>query len=1513
MASDGDLWYFRFDGTAGDVIAYTSTDGGQTWSSGNTWSYGGGTFTAQAFQTISWVQDGDTAHVVWYNTSNTAIEVRYNTINLSTGSWGTEQVIENSTGGESLSKALHKLAVVVRSDGDVVVIYGTQAEKVKGSIVSRMAAAVDTGSGFGTPVVLGTGVQDDFNFIGGTLLMSDDDIGVITDYATSNRLTEFQVSGSWTGSYTSAASTIAGAAPMGVGMDGPGTYPARVGLKVGTFIPGSMEETSAPYDDDGIDTVATYSTNEFLCVAADTVDDYWYGAFLWPSNQDLYWTVDTGSGWGTPTQWKTGTYGGTWPPYCNVFTHSSGNGGARVLGIVYYESGTGMVYDEVVIAAGPIPVTQPSEADSSQPATTLKTYAVGQALETDTAQPADGVRNYAAGQALETDSAQPAQSGTFLRVSEATIAVAANGDDGYVMNDATFVSGGSGIYAGNVASNINDMWLRFPGAPGVSFLTAFLNLYSVGTGGAALLRVFGIDESDHNAPTDLSSWAADHALHTAASVDWDVDWSSSGWFASPDLSDILNEIPLAVGNALGLHVDDDGSSSPGEYAGVYSYENGSLYPTLDLTWILTEQDTAQEATPVKTYAVGQAVETDSAQAVSVAKTFGVYQAYEIDAPWWPEFPRHMPVEASLDDAVTWGTVSSRQKIATRFYMDSPLGAGESLAGIRVRLAKVGTPTDGVNVSIRASRDGAKLAEATIDAADIPTYSTFDYFYVEFDTAWSGPYSQGYLYVQFERSGSLSDSNYFVCLRTSGQKFDGASGGPNPYAQAWSYYGVWQEDTPTSPLAWRAFEAVGLSSMENATAVLVGGGTVAGQALEAESANAATASKTYTVGQATETDSAFTASSVAIVPASQSVETDTAQPAAAAKTYSVGQATETDTAFGPDLAIGVGQAVETDTAFSPDLAFGVGQALESDTAFSPDLAIQLAFSLETDSANAATSAKVYTVNQAVETDSAFAAAAAFVKDVGQSLETDSAFAPTAAKTYTAGQALETDAAFGPDLAFQIAQAFETDSAQPASVSSATIANQALESDSALASSALKVYTVGQALESDASFPATTLEAHSVAQALESDSALAKSGMVYGPTLALETDFSLQVGVQDVETATQALESDLSQPASSSKVYQVAQALESDSAQTATPVKIGLPGQALESDSAFSPDLAFQIGQALETDSAFAASSASGIVAGQSVETDSAQPSVASKVFTVAQAVESDSAQPATTLETYTAAQSLETDTSQPATTQKAYTASQALETDSAASPGALKTYPVGQAVETDTSNPVSVSAATTAGLATETDAAFTATLVGGTQVNLASETDTANQVAVSFTHIIAQALETDSALVATPVELRQVSQAVETDSAFSADIAFGTAQALEADISFPASTAKTYTVTQPSSGESAQPAEGVENRDVGLASEVSSAFAVTVAKVFVAGLAQETNLALNFTIEALVGLAVETDTALAAMLEPLITIILGRRFPGRPVRVVGRPSRRVGVGTFSSNGDGIPYNEFSEDH
>lgn len=140
-------------------------------------------------------------------------------------------------------------------------------------------------------------------------------------------------------------------------------------------------------------------------------------------------------------------------------------------------------------------------------------------------------------------------------------------DDGHHQAPSTWQ--GTSVVVGVSSGSVRDIWIRFPAATiaqGSAINVAYITLTATAETGTNVASVIaGIDEDNHVAPTDDATWQTDHGIHTTATVQWDFVTVASGTLQTPSIVTIIQEIVdragWVSGNAIGIHIDDDGSAA----------------------------------------------------------------------------------------------------------------------------------------------------------------------------------------------------------------------------------------------------------------------------------------------------------------------------------------------------------------------------------------------------------------------------------------------------------------------------------------------------------------------------------------------------------------------------------------------------------------------------------------------------------------------------------------------------------------------------------------------------------------------------------------------------------------------------------------------------------------------------------------------------------------------------------------------------------------------------------------
>jgi len=185
----------------------------------------------------------------------------------------------------------------------------------------------------------------------------------------------------------------------------------------------------------------------------------------------------------------------------------------------------------------------------------------------------------------------------FPVVLDPNYSITAGANDGYTENAA--LVGGNHLYIGTSGGSwYKHTWLHFNNvtvdqgstvtAATVTFKTTS---YGSGTGQTVETAIWCLNEDNSAPPADYAAWQTDETLHDgAAKTDWDfANTTTAGvTLVSADFSahaqNVFARTGWASGNALGVHIDNDGATSD-RVQGVQSYD-GTDYtePVLSITF-----------------------------------------------------------------------------------------------------------------------------------------------------------------------------------------------------------------------------------------------------------------------------------------------------------------------------------------------------------------------------------------------------------------------------------------------------------------------------------------------------------------------------------------------------------------------------------------------------------------------------------------------------------------------------------------------------------------------------------------------------------------------------------------------------------------------------------------------------------------------------------------------------------------------------------------------------------------
>lgn len=166
----------------------------------------------------------------------------------------------------------------------------------------------------------------------------------------------------------------------------------------------------------------------------------------------------------------------------------------------------------------------------------------------------------------------------------ASVKIAATANDGYAYADsASFFT--NGIYLGRYPNISVHTWLRFIlDVPQGATITAASIKFRANAPllvTDCLVRVYGVDEDNHAAPTTYAEFTTDAGILTTAYVDWTIPaWAANSDYTSPDIAAVLQEIvdrpDFVQGNAVGIQVRNNGSTN-GAYRTAYDYGASATY------------------------------------------------------------------------------------------------------------------------------------------------------------------------------------------------------------------------------------------------------------------------------------------------------------------------------------------------------------------------------------------------------------------------------------------------------------------------------------------------------------------------------------------------------------------------------------------------------------------------------------------------------------------------------------------------------------------------------------------------------------------------------------------------------------------------------------------------------------------------------------------------------------------------------------------------------------------------
>jgi hypothetical protein len=166
------------------------------------------------------------------------------------------------------------------------------------------------------------------------------------------------------------------------------------------------------------------------------------------------------------------------------------------------------------------------------------------------------------------------KTGTIKILDAIDVQVGASGNDGGRTGGATFNNTQTYQTIGQVSSSDYDAFFRFTGITISGTIdTSYMQFYASSAGvGTPALKIYGVDEDNPAAPTNLTEHDADPL--TTAGVDWDGALNNGQWNNTPSLNSIFQELVNSYtisGDAVMVHINDD-QASTNQYSQVRTWD-----------------------------------------------------------------------------------------------------------------------------------------------------------------------------------------------------------------------------------------------------------------------------------------------------------------------------------------------------------------------------------------------------------------------------------------------------------------------------------------------------------------------------------------------------------------------------------------------------------------------------------------------------------------------------------------------------------------------------------------------------------------------------------------------------------------------------------------------------------------------------------------------------------------------------------------------------------------------------
>lgn len=306
---------------------------------------------------IAVAQSGSEIHVVTVDgTSSTTKAIKYHVFNTSSDSWTTSNETVTSHSVLFGSTSYPNLGIVVRSDGDVIVLYNGPTGASMGSDYDRVKYARREGGTWTVDVAVDNGGATSWYVIDAVAGSSDRSHFFFSNQSAGDAYQRTLTSANALETFPSSFDTTVTASQFtivtdGISYDDAGTQKVWcpiISSTANTVDSALLSSADAPTVTSGSD--ITGATNAYVNTATGATTSFaadgttlWH-TFIQSSTNDIYTQSNADeAGWSTPASFYTGTVSSVWT---NVYTRGSN----IVLGIVFVEST--VKYHEYTISTG---------------------------------------------------------------------------------------------------------------------------------------------------------------------------------------------------------------------------------------------------------------------------------------------------------------------------------------------------------------------------------------------------------------------------------------------------------------------------------------------------------------------------------------------------------------------------------------------------------------------------------------------------------------------------------------------------------------------------------------------------------------------------------------------------------------------------------------------------------------------------------------------------------------------------------------------------------------------------------------------------------------------------------------------------------------------------------------------------------------------------------------------------------------------------------------------------------